>query len=46
MAAVLSGQLEVRGLFTHAMPLTELATAYTLLEERPAGFLKATVLMP
>jgi threonine dehydrogenase-like Zn-dependent dehydrogenase len=46
VAAVLSGQLDARGLFTHTMPLSDLPSAFALLEHRPAGFLKAMVTLP
>lgn len=42
---IVSGRLSVAGLITHALPLSELGRAFDLMELRPAGFLKACVLM-
>lgn len=38
-----SGALDVRPLFTHTLPLSELAAGFRLLETRPEGFMKALV---
>jgi threonine dehydrogenase-like Zn-dependent dehydrogenase len=43
VAAVLDGRLPLDALLTHSYALEELGTALSLLHERPAGFMKATV---
>jgi 2-desacetyl-2-hydroxyethyl bacteriochlorophyllide A dehydrogenase len=43
VAAVSAGQLDPGPLFTHSLPLDEIAAAFTLLSERPDGFLKALI---
>jgi threonine dehydrogenase-like Zn-dependent dehydrogenase len=42
--AVASGRLDPRPLYTHEFPLSRASAAFTALEERPDGFLKALVL--
>jgi threonine dehydrogenase-like Zn-dependent dehydrogenase len=42
--AVASGRLDPRPLFTHRYPLAEASAAFTALEERPEGFMKALVI--
>jgi threonine dehydrogenase-like Zn-dependent dehydrogenase len=42
--AVASGRLDPRPLFTHRYPLDRAAEAFTALEERPEGFMKALVM--
>lgn len=46
VAAVISGQLDPRPLYTHTVPLDQLDRAFALLSERPEGFLKALVTWP
>jgi threonine dehydrogenase-like Zn-dependent dehydrogenase len=41
--AVASGRLDPRPLYTHVLPLTDLAGAMTAAAERPDGFVKALV---
>ncbi|HEY3352250.1 MAG TPA: zinc-binding dehydrogenase [Polyangia bacterium] len=41
--AVVTGAVDPFPLLTHTVPFTDLARAFALLEERPAGFLKAVV---
>jgi len=41
--AVLAGRLKPTMLYTHTLPLTALAEAFSLLQERPPTFLKALV---
>jgi len=43
MRAVADGTLDPFPLVTHEMPLRELDRAFTLMRERPAGFMKAVV---
>ena len=45
VAAVLAGQLDPAPLITHTFPLAEIGAAFEALCDRPAGFLKAVVLM-
>ena len=46
VAAVAAGELDPRPLYTHILPLANLADAFALLRERPPGFMKALVTMP
>ena len=46
VAAVGSGRLDPRPLYTHRFPLASLGEALRLSAERPDGFMKALVLMP
>lgn len=41
--AAAAGQLNPRPLFTHTLPLDQIAAAFTLLSARPDGFLKALI---
>jgi threonine dehydrogenase-like Zn-dependent dehydrogenase len=41
--AVASGQLDPRPLLTHTFPLDRLSDAFTAMQQRPEGFLKAVV---
>ena len=41
--AMVSGELEVKSLITHRVPLSRSATAFELLRTRPRGFVKAVV---
>ena len=43
VAAVSAGQLDPGPLFTHILPLDQIAAAFTLLSARPDGFLKALI---
>lgn len=43
LAAVTEGALELEPLITHSFGLDDLQQAFTLMRERPAGFLKAVV---
>jgi NADPH:quinone reductase len=41
--AVTAGYLDPISLYTHTLPLDQMAAAFALLTERPDGFLKALV---
>ncbi len=44
LAAAAGGQLKVAELYTHRLGLDGLSEAFRLMNERPAGFLKAVIL--
>ncbi len=46
VTAVAAGRLDPRPLYTHTLPLADLAGAFSLMRERPEGFMKALVTMP
>ncbi len=45
VAAVAAGELDPRPLYTHILPLAQINEAFVLLQARPAGFVKALVMM-
>jgi len=45
IAAIVAGQLDPSPLYTHAVELADAARAFTALDERPRGFVKAQVLV-
>jgi 2-desacetyl-2-hydroxyethyl bacteriochlorophyllide A dehydrogenase len=46
VAAVAAGKLDPAPLYTHVLPLAQIAAAFDLLAERPDGFFKALVVCP